>query len=69
MRISWIDVVTVGVVIIIAYRWIRTRYLLYRMTEKLDELLKLDGMDTINFFRKAKLRRLLSLSQLAARLE
>jgi hypothetical protein len=68
MRISWLAVVAAALAIIATYRWIRTRYLLYRMTEKMDELLKLEGVDTLNFFKPRKLRRLLSLTQLAVRL-
>jgi hypothetical protein len=68
MRISWATVVAAVLGIIITYRWIRTRHLLYRMTEKMDELLKLEGVDTLNFFKQPKFRRLLSITQLAVRL-
>ena len=68
MRISWVCVVAAGIVIVATYRWLRTRYLLYRMIEKMDELLKLEGVDILNFFKQSRLRRLLSLTQLTARL-
>ena len=51
------------------YRWLRTRHLLYRVTEKTDTLLRAQGLCSLNLFRSRKMRRSLALHTLANRLE
>ena len=63
-------VVAVAVVLIVGtYRWFKTRQALYRMTDAINEILRAENAGEIDFIRSPKLRRLLSLTQIAKRLE
>ena len=52
-----------------AYRWIRTRQALFRMTDAVNEILRAENAGTVDLFQTPRMRRLLTLSQAAARLE
>ncbi len=54
---------------VLAYRWYRTRALLFRITEKVDRLLTAQGLPAINLFASPRMRRHLTLHRLARRLE
>ncbi len=63
-------VVVVAVVLMIgAYRWLKTRQALYRMTDAINEILRAENAGEIDLIRSPRLRRLLSLTQIAKRLE
>jgi hypothetical protein len=54
---------------VVLYRWLKTRQLLYRITEKTDKILQCQGLTSLNLFKSNNMRRKLSLHTLAARLE
>ena len=63
-------VVILAVVLIIgAYRWYKTRQALYRMTDEINEILRTVNAGEIDIIRSPKIRKLLSLNQIAKRLE
>ena len=63
-------VVILAVVLIIgSYRWYKTRKALYRMTDAINEILRAENAGEMDLIRSPRLRRLLSLAQIAKRLE
>lgn len=66
-----IDVVIVLAVVLAigAYRWAQTRRALYRMTDAINEILRAENAGEIDIVRSPGIRKLLSLPQIAVRLE
>jgi hypothetical protein len=63
-------VVIVAVVLIIGtYRWAKARRALYRMTDEINEILRAENAGEIDIIRSPRIRKLLSLTQIAKRLE
>lgn len=52
-----------------AVRWIRTRRALFRAIDAVNEILRAENAGDVDVFRTPRMRRLLTLSQAAARLE
>ena len=69
MEIDIGHIILVALAGTVVWRWLRTRHLLYRITEKTDALLRRQGLSALNLFRSPKMRRLLALHKLATRLE
>jgi hypothetical protein len=69
MEIDIGHIVLLSVAGTVVWRWLRTRHLLYRITEKTDALLRRQGKSAINLFKSPKMRKRLALHRLASRLE
>ena len=65
----WALIVLGCVILFFVYRWVRMRRQLFRITEKVDDALRRQGLPSVDLFRTPKLRRHLSLPQIAGRLE
>ena len=54
---------------IAAFRWFRTRRALFRSIDAVSEILRRENAGDVDMFRTPRIRRLLTLSQAAERLE
>lgn len=54
---------------IAVFRWFRTRRALFRATDVVSDILRAENAGDVDMFRTPRMRRLLTLSQTAERLE